>query len=294
MRVYKGETFADAYETALKDVLNNPQYETSPRGMSIKEVTGSSIVIEDPECCLYENNRRSSQLKYIAAELLWYFSGRNDAKFISKFAKFWENIQNDDGTVNSAYGNLIFNEFNDEGYNQWYWAYESLVKDKDSRQAVLHFNTPKHQFSGNKDFVCTLYGIFHIRDNRLNFTVHMRSNDLVLGTPTDVAFFCLLQQQMVQHLKPIYPNLTIGTYTHNVDSLHIYEKHFQLVNEMLSEKFTPLTYPSLDISLVNINGASVRDVNEMINKIEYGETFDFGYESNFMDWINDRLHEHDL
>lgn len=291
MRVYKGETFADVYKTALKDVLNNPQYESSPRDMSIKEVTGASLIIQDPECCLYENKRRSSQFKYIAAELLWYFSGRDDADFISRFAKFWETLKNDDGTVNSAYGNLIFNEFNDEGYNQWYWAYESLVNDKDSRQAVLHFNTPKHQFFGNKDFVCTLYGIFQIRNNRLNFTVHMRSNDLILGTPTDIAFFCLLQQQMLRLLLPIYPNLKLGTYTHNTDSLHIYERHFQLVNEMLSEVFIPLTYPQLDIDLVNINGASAKIVDEMINKIENENILNIVHESNFMDWINDRLNE---
>lgn len=291
MRVYKGETFADVYETALKDVLNNPQYETAPRDMLIKEVTGASLVIQDPECCLYENSRRSSQLKYIAAELLWYFSGRNDVEFISRFAKFWESIKNDDGTVNSAYGNLIFTEFNDTGYNQWYWAYDSLVKDKDSRQAVLHFNTPKHQFDGNKDFVCTLYGIFHIRDNRLNFTVHMRSNDLILGTPTDIAFFCLLQQQMLRLLKPTYPNLKLGTYTHTVDSLHIYERHFQLVNEMLSEEFVPLTYPTLDIDLVNANGISSKEIDEMVDKIEHEEPLNLVYESNFMDWINDRLYE---
>ena len=291
MRVYKGETFADVYETALNDVLTNPQYVTSPRGMEIKEVTGASLVIEDPECCLYENNRRGSQFKYIAAELLWYFSGRNDVDFISKFAKFWESIQNDDGTVNSAYGNLIFNEFNEEGYNQWYWAYDSLIKDKDSRQAVLHFNKPKHQFHDNKDFVCTLYGIFHIRDNRLNFTVHMRSNDLILGTPTDIAFFCLLQQQMLRLLKSTYPDLELGSYTHTVDSLHIYERHFGLVTEMLSENFVPLTYPTLDINLVDANGTCAVEVDEMISRIEDDNMINFIYESNFMDWLNDRLNE---
>jgi len=40
----------------------------------------------------------------------------------------------------------------------------------------------------------------NIRDNKLNFSVSMRSNDAILGTPTDVAFFCLLQQQMLKLL----------------------------------------------------------------------------------------------
>ena len=127
MRIYKGETFADVYQTALTDVLQNPEYVTSPRGMKINEVTNAALVIEDPTFPLYENNRRSSQFKYIAAELVWYFTGRRDTNFISKFAKFWEQIDNGNGTVNSAYGNLIFTDKNPHCINQYEWALQSLI-----------------------------------------------------------------------------------------------------------------------------------------------------------------------
>ena len=39
MRTYNGETFAEVYERVLKDVYKNPEFESSPRGMKIKEVT---------------------------------------------------------------------------------------------------------------------------------------------------------------------------------------------------------------------------------------------------------------
>jgi hypothetical protein len=45
---------------------------------------------------LYDNQRRGSQLRYISAEFLWYFLGRNDVEFIKKYASFWETIQNED------------------------------------------------------------------------------------------------------------------------------------------------------------------------------------------------------
>ena len=295
MRTYIGDTFADSYQTALNDVLSNPQYKASPRGMEIREVTNAALVIRDPECCLYENSRRSSQLKYIAAELLWYFSGRNDAEFISRFAKFWQSIKNDDGTVNSAYGNLIFNEDNVHSYNQWKWAYESLYNDKDTRQAIMHFNKPEHQFKDNKDFVCTIYGIFHIRNDELNFTVHMRSNDLILGTPTDIAFFCLLQQQMYRLLKKRYKSLKIGRYTHIVDSLHIYERHFDLVGDMVNSRFDPMTYPELDIDLVDEAGNCNTEVLNLLKNVEAASEFNpdskIGITSSFIDWLNDRIYE---
>lgn len=269
MRVYKGETFADVYQTALGDVLNNPQYITSPRGMKIHEVTDAALVIEDPRFYLYENHRRSSQFKYIGAEMVWYFTGRNDVEFISNFAKFWEQIDNGDGTVNSAYGNLIFTEKNQHSLNQYQWALQSLIQDKDSRQAILHFNKPNHQRWGNKDFVCTLNGVFQIRDNRLNFTIDMRSNDLILGTPTDIAFFCLLQEQMLQHLKKYYPELEMGTYTHIVHSLHIYERHFSLIKDMLNYSFEPMRLPDMREFIIDPDGnplECIKDIETAILK----------------------------
>jgi len=263
MRIYKGETFAEAYELALNSVIHNPEYTSSPRGMKIFEVTDAALVIEDPTFCLYENDRRSSQFKYIAAELVWYFTGRKDANFITPYAKFWNQIANKDGSVNSAYGNLIFSESNEHYYNQYQWALESLIKDKDSRQAILHFNKPSHQWNGNKDFVCTLNGIFQIRDNKLNFTIDMRSNDLILGTPTDVAFFCLLQMQMLEHLRKYYPELELGTYTHIAHSLHLYERHFDLVSEMLIKSFNPTSFPEMREFLIDPQGQALSGIKEI-------------------------------
>jgi thymidylate synthase len=289
MRVYKGETFAEVYKAALSDVINNPEYITSPRDMKIKEVTNATLIINDPKFSLYENSRRSSQFKYIGGELVWYFTGRNDVKFISNFAKFWEHIDNGDGTVNSAYGNLIFVEKNIHGVNQYQWALESLIKDKDSRQAILHFNKPEHQRVGNKDFVCTLTGVFQIRDNRLNFTIDMRSNDLILGTPTDVAFFCLLQEQMCNHLKDYYPELELGTYTHIVHSLHIYEKHFTLIKDMLKHPFEAMSFPDIDENLIDEFGNPLQGIKSLELAIINNSPDQFKTDDPLHEWIHESI-----
>ena len=258
MLTYRSETFAEAYKDSLTDLLTFPEYVTRPRDMEIKENCDVALVIEDPLSCLYENPVRSSQFKYISAELLWYFMGRNDVEYISKFAKFWESIQNEDGTVNSAYGNLLFSTPNEHGFTQYHWAFESLRKDKDSRQAVMHFNLPIHQRVGNKDFVCTMYGIFQIRDNKLNLTISMRSNDVILGLPTDIAFFATLQSQMLFHLVmhggEEFKELELGTYTHIANSFHVYERHFDLVERMIKEDFKSLRIPQVREELVSVEG----------------------------------------
>ena len=264
MKVIKELTFAKAYKKLLEVLLNEPEYITSPRNQKIHEFQNFTFEIMDPVSCLFKNERRSSQLKYISAELLWYLVGDNKAEFISRFSKFWKTIQNHDGTVNSAYGYLIFKEcYNPTQMNQWQWCYESLAKDKETRQAIMHFNKPWHQFSENKDFVCTMYSNFLIRDNKLHMTVHMRSNDIILGLPTDIPFFVILQLNMWNLLRELYPELEIGTYTHIVNSMHLYERNHELVKEMLEHEFEPHDLPKDAEKLLTYKGDTTEFINDM-------------------------------
>lgn len=249
MKFYKSNQFFKIYKKLLNDLLNNPEFVCEPRGLKIHEILNVSIELTNPLNSLYYNTRRSSQEKYIAAETIWYFMGVNTTEFITKYASFWNQIKNpDDKTVNSAYGYCIFN---DKNVNQYEWAVNSLINDKDSRQAVMHFNKEEHQFKGNKDFVCTMYANFHIRNNKLYMSVKMRSNDCVLGLATDAAFFCILQQHVLNDLNQYYPELTLGSYVHQIDSLHLYDRNFNLVKEMLENEFKSLKqWPKVSSNLI--------------------------------------------
>jgi len=274
MKIIRSKTFSGVYEKSLHELLHNPEYETEPRGLKIKENINTVLVIEDPVQCLYENSRRGSQYKYIAAELLYYFTGRNDLAFIEKYAPFWRQISNPDGTVNSSYGNLIFTSKNEHGYSQWGWAMRSLISDKDTRQALMTFNRPSYQYNNNKDFICTLNGIFNIRDNKLNLTINMRSNDAILGTATDIAFFCILLQQALKLLKPHYPKLEMGTYTHISNSYHIYERHFNLVNEMLkANDFKPERFLEIGQDFVDIDGVPTDELLKLMTCVENNKEY---------------------
>ncbi len=80
---------------------------------------------------------------------------------------------------------------------------------------------------------CTLALQFLIRNDSLHLTTYMRSNDLLFGFTYDQAIFTLFQEKMLLELKEFYPTLEMGTYTHVVTSLHAYEKHFELLNNIL-------------------------------------------------------------
>jgi thymidylate synthase len=276
MKLIKGKTFASVYEQVLSNIYYNYEYTCKPRDQEIKEITNLIIEIEDPTSNLFINEVRSTPERYLAAELYWYFSGRNDVEFISNYSKFWNKIVNlDNKTVNSAYGYLLFKDFNMYGINEWRWALNSLIKDKDSRQAIIRFNKPRHSYNNVKDFVCTLIGIFNIRDNKLNFTIIMRSQDEIKGRTFDVPFFTLLQQQMLNHLRTVYSSLQLGSFVqHNISS-HIYERDFELVENMLANKFESNRLPSLKNNLIDVDGNFTFDFQKSNDKL--------------ITWIKDRL-----
>ena len=59
--------------------------------------------------------RKGFSIQYMLGEMLWYWNGRNDVEFISKFSKFWSKISDDDKTNRSAYGDIVFNRY---GFDQ--------------------------------------------------------------------------------------------------------------------------------------------------------------------------------
>ena len=130
-------------------------------------------------------------------------------------------------------------------HNQFKWALDALVRDKSTRQAIMVFNTPAYQKEGVKDFVCTMYVNFWIRDKKLNMKVQMRSNDIFYGLQYDAPFFSVVYQSMYLELIKKYDDLEIGTYYQCSDNTHYYERHFSLVEKLKKE--TP--NPELDVEL---------------------------------------------
>ena len=158
-----------------------------------------------------------------------------------KASKFWSKLANKDGTVNSAYGFLIWKNKShgnprmngEERMTPWEWARQALIADKDTRQAILRFSLPEHSYVGNKDFTCTLHSYFQIRDNILDMTVNMRSNDLTLGLVYDLPWFVSLMYRMKDELSSTYPDLEIGSYTHYVHNIHCYERDEEKILRMI-------------------------------------------------------------
>jgi thymidylate synthase len=196
--------------------------------MKVKELPLTTLGI-DSYLPIANFESRKFNWKYFAGELAWYLRKDNDVDYIGQFSGFWSTLTNPNtNEINSNYGSLLFNE-------QLEWVVDSLKADQNSRQAIAFLNQPKFQFEGNKDFVCTMYLNFFIRNNRLHMKVQMRSNDIFYGLTFDAPFFAFVHQHVHLWLKDAYPELELGIYYHCADNSHFYERHFELAEEISKE-----------------------------------------------------------
>lgn len=210
---------------ATVETLLNKGHETESRVGKTKELLGYSNGLSNIDQTFLLNRRRRLSPAYACAEILWYLSMTGVIEMMLAYAPQYTNYAENDVAF-GAYGARW------KKYDQLEHLIKVLRQSSNSRQAVmtmwagsdlLHAVTGEH-----KDLPCTLSLQFLIRDNRLHLIATMRSNDAWLGLPYDVfAFTCL--QWLVASALQIEP----GTYTHQVGSMHLYEKNWTAAGEAL-------------------------------------------------------------
>lgn len=198
----------DIYFRLCRDLLK------APKVANTRELNNVKIELRDINRNI--TSIRGISPSYLFGELLWYFNGDNSLKFIEQYSKFWKKLSDDGVTCNSAYGHLMQTA---HGFNQIEKVINLLKLDPNSRRAKININTPNDKVDTTRDEPCTMSLHFMIRKGNLDCTAIMRSNDIWIGFPYDVAFFTTLQKYIARRLGVGY-----GFYTHFAVSLHLYDR----------------------------------------------------------------------
>lgn len=239
MKTY--DNFTEAYLDIIKDLHESPQFISSPRGMKVKEIIGYQFKITNPRNRIPFVPERELSVHYLVAELLWYLSGNDSTEWISNYSSFWSKISDDGTTANSAYGSRIFKPHPriagevDSSWTQWKYVMDELKSDPDSRRAVIHIRSPQDSILAKLDVPCTLSLQFFLREDKVHMVASMRSSDVILGLAYDVPAFTLFQELLAVELtRELGRPIGLGTYTHVSASLHVYERHFEMVERILN------------------------------------------------------------
>lgn len=239
--------------------LNKKGIEQSPRGKANKEILDMSVEIKNPKKRILSLPIRKTSLPFAFGELMWYLSGRNDLYMMSYYSKNMKNFSDDGKTLNSAYGYRIFGHHNAINFNQWEDVVNRLSRDSETRQAIIHLHTPNNK--PTNDEVCTLTLQFLIRDGKLDMKTNMRSNDIIWGFTYDVFSFTTFQELIANEL-----GVEVGTYYHNVASMHIYEKDYNLL-DTVDAFYNQLNYITEYDKEFSYDGLTLYD-NQLYNLFE--------------------------
>lgn len=243
MEVVSYPTLTDAWIEIGQALISSGGFLNSRDGGCL-EAIGVAFQVDPLQCFVYNPVRKASAT-YGAAEFLWYMLGTDSIEMIQAYAPQYERFGND-GKAHGAYGHRwsndpVFRETGTEMLGKVHpgamgtqiQAVCSLLRDKpDTRQAVVTmWNAGDLLWAiegSRKDIPCTLSIQFHLRNNELHMVVTMRSQDLWLGLPYDAFCFAMLQQMMATEL-----GAEMGTYTHCVGSLHLYERNQRKMDEAI-------------------------------------------------------------
>ena len=215
----------------FRDELKKEIFTIDKTGQKTIEMIGASFVAD--ESAIFGTPNR----EYIDAEIDWY-NGRstniNEIFGITKAPpQAWQYSANKFGEINSNYGHLIFSE---KFYNQYLHVVEELINNPDSRRAAMIYNRPsiwlEYNEDGKNDFICTNAVTYYIRNRRLDAVVQMRSNDVVYGYKNDYAWQQYVMKRLIEDInvqRPDDDKVFKGFMHWQVQNLHVYERHFDLV-----------------------------------------------------------------
>ena len=158
---------------------------------------------------------------------------------------FCERIVNDDAFA-TKYGNL-----GDVYGAQWrHWqtrqgetidqiqnVIETIKTNPDSRRLIVSAWNPEDVPNSALPPCHTLFQ-FYVNDNKLSCQLYQRSGDVFLGVPFNIASYALLT-----HMIARQTGLEVGKFVHTLGDAHIYNNHFDQVQEQLQRQ--PFAAPTL-------------------------------------------------
>lgn len=158
-------------------------------------------------------------------EYIWIKDGLHTLTYLHKHnIHWWDQYANDKGDLGKTYGYQLRN-FNGE-IDQLEYIHKQIKKR--SRRAHITLWNPSEL---NKTILPPCYTgmTFMVIGDCLHMSVQLRSSDLFLGLPYDIVVMALLLTQVAKFNDLIPHQLGI-----QITNAHIYENHFDQVNEYLN------------------------------------------------------------
>ena len=276
--------YLDLLKDILKDGVDKPVFNNP--GVTIKSVFGRQIRFD-----LSKNfpllTTKKVFLRGIIHELLWFLKGDSNIKYLvdqdvhiwDEWAykryqgkmtqeEFIEKIKNDEkfakkwGDLGNVYGVQWRRWKTSDGrtIDQLAWAINELKTTPFRKSIVVSAWNPEFIYEmaapGKSMALPPCHSLYQLntQKKRLSLHLYMRSADIFLGVPFNIASYSLLTMMLAQ-----VTGLQPGEFILSFGDVHIYSNHMTQVKEQLKRKPRPFPKMKINPKVKNIDDFKLED-----------------------------------
>jgi thymidylate synthase len=190
-------------------------------------------------------------LKSVIHELLWFIAGQTNVRYLQDHGvSIWDEWADESGELGPVYGSQWRSwptpGGSTEHVDQLADVIEQIGSDPNSRRLIVSAwnvgEVPRMKLPP-----CHMFFQFNVTDERLSCSMYMRSCDLFLGLPFNIASYALLLMMVARET-----NLTPGDLIISLGDAHIYSNHLEQVKTQLDRSPRELPQIILDPSVKSV------------------------------------------
>ncbi|WP_122425838.1 thymidylate synthase [Pseudomonas viridiflava] len=237
------------YHDLLADVLENGVEKGDRTGTGTLSVFGRQFRhnLEDGFPLL---TTKKLHFKSIINEMIWFLNGDTNTKWLKEHGvSIWDEWATEDGDLGPIYGKQWTAWPTQDGktINQIDYVVNTLKANPNSRRILFHgWNveylpdesvSPQENARNGKMALppCHLLYQFYVANNKLSAHLYIRSSDLLLGNPYNLAGVSFLTHMLAQQC-----DLGVGEVVVTMGDAHIYLNHIEQVKLQLTRGPRPL------------------------------------------------------
>ena len=179
---------------------------------------------------------RNIAIKTGIKEILWIYQKQTSSLEVARELgiNWWEEWNIGDNSIGQRYGATI------KRYDLMNKLLDGLVNDPFSRRHIISMYQYVDLEETNGLFPCAYETIWSVRkvdeDKVLDMTLIQRSSDYLMANSINKGQYLALQMMVAGHC-----GYKVGKFCHLVQNLHIYDRHFDYVSELLKNETTNIS-----------------------------------------------------
>ena len=197
---------------------------------------------------------RYTNWKAAIDELLWIWQKKSN-KVSELNSHIWDEWVGPDGTIGKAYGYQlgVKHKYAEGEFDQVDRVLYDLKNNPYSRRIMTNIYNFQDLHEMNL-YPCAYSMTFNVTGNKLNAILNQRSQDTLMANNWNV-----VQYSVLVHMFAQVSGLEVGELVHVISDMHIYDRHIEMVKELISREPLPAPKFKMNKEIKNFYDFTVDD-----------------------------------